>query len=140
MKALEVSQRKALEKLGLREVVYHTPGIAVISDGEGKPTEIDGGTMTAVLLLEGDEVVARGVSVRSPLDNFDKVHARVAARGRALRAIKRGANSGLTKARPDVSGFNVAFNFVTQEFGAKSMVKPKLTEFEENLLSGKASE
>lgn len=46
------------------------------------------GGMTTATVYDGEEIVAQGIAVCSPFDNFSKVSARTIALGRALKALE----------------------------------------------------
>jgi len=70
-------QQLKLEQLGVSTVFYYENGI-----------------ITVCLLRQGKQILARGVAVCSPLDQFVKRTGRAKALGMALRAISRQMASG----------------------------------------------
>ena len=128
---IEKEQLAELEKLNLRHKIYYQ-------------REKDGSVACAVILMEGIDwissnptrlILARGISYCNPLDTFSKVHARVVARGRAMRAIKRRNSSSVIKHR--LLG---NFAFVKTMFNYKSEFRPEPSLFEEKLLKEKEKE
>jgi len=114
---------------GMKEKIYYI-------------TEKDGTRACVVLLAEEgpDKTlipIARGVSVCSKLDAFDRAKGRVIARGRALRAVKKHSMTSGVLFYRDNHNNNQALGRVFSQFGHKSAYRPKTTEFEDKILAYK---
>ena len=122
LKILEGTQRDNLEKQGISEKVYYD--------------KVGEGTIAAVILTDKAGIVARGVTVCSPLDNMNKNQARVVARGRAIRAMRKQRDSGKIVVRPDIM-YNQAIVKAAEIYGVKSAYRPAATDFEAALMKPK---
>lgn len=97
---------------------------------------VDGAT-TVCLLQENDEIVARGISVCSRLDEFDKAEGRRYARNRALEARGRRCNCGeILLNKPRSTWFDVVhLSLARDRFGNyKGYYYPQLTSTERLIL------
>ena len=126
LKEIEEKQKKELDALKVTEVIYYQGFDQPLSSNK---------SMWTVSLLASDkgEVLARGLSVLSDLDNLRKIEGRVRGRGRALRALKSGRDSALIKIRPDNMP-NTALVEAYTRFGFKSMSVPTATSYEAELV------
>lgn len=124
LKEIEKEQQISLINQGLKEVIYYRDF--------GKADKPSIWTVNLVYAKDGT-VFARGVSVMSDKDNFRKVEGRVRARGRALRAVKRGRTSAEINIRDD-NKYNTALRIADKQFGYKSSFSPELTKEEVKLV------
>jgi hypothetical protein len=118
-----IEERQKLEEISRKvtEVLYYTK-------------YPDGSQITTILIITpAGEVVAKGLSVMSSQDNPRKIEGRVRARGRALRAVKSGRNSAEIKIRED-NALNTALQIACAYGDFKSVARPELTEYEEQLV------
>ena len=118
---VEEQQLAYLDIHELQQTVYHNRDF--------------GGAVTVCLISRADgTVIARGVSVCSPLDSFHRSYGRVAARGRAIRAVRKGKDTGemvwLNKAAA-----NPSLHWAGVSFRYKSSWMPTLSKFEASLVS-----
>ena len=101
----------------------------------------DGSRACVVLLVEGKEgeleLVARGISICSRLDTFDRIKGRVIARGRAFRAIKKKHMTGRIKFYRKNYSNNQALQTVWSRFTWKSAYRPEPTYSEKKILAFK---
>jgi hypothetical protein len=119
-KELELEQSETLKQLDLRERIYYKR----FEDGSGR--------CVVLLVAQNGYPLARGVAIQSPKDNFEKGIGRLLARGRALRAIRRGHNSGDLMNSPALNeGIPGSVN---DGMTYKSEINPIVTEFEKTLI------
>lgn len=118
----EERQLAYLDAHGLDQKLYHN-------------RDVNGG-VTVCLVLRKGTVVARGVSICSPLDHFHRSFGRAVARGRALRAVRKERDTGAIERRTD-SITNPALTWAWSIFPYKSSWMPQLTPFEETLIGPK---
>jgi len=116
----EQEQKMVLESMGLYDRIYYM--------------KLEGSVISTVLLCnkKSNEVVARGITICSPLDQFNKKQGRVMARGRAIKAAVRKDNCDAIQGSSGISNVDVVVG-VAAVFGYKSAYKPELTEFEQKL-------
>ena len=104
---------------------------------EVRPLFYYNGCTTTCLLLKGKKVVARGISICSPKDQFIKREGRVKATGRAIGAlINRTSYNRIYPSRfSNKEEYNNSDIFLAAEtYRTKSAYSPKLTKFEESLI------
>ena len=125
-KQMEKEQLVVIENWNLRHKIYYL-------------RESDGSVMCGVVIYremiipKKRLILARGVSFCNPRDTLNKTQARTLARGRAIRAFKKGKSSSVIK--PRLMADNRAFNFTM--FRYKSEYHPEPSFFEEKLLKEK---
>ena len=115
---------KKLEELEVRPLFYYNEHI------------------TTCLLLRNSTVLARGVSICSPKDQFSKKEGRIKATGRAIGALVN--RNTYNKIKPSRFAFKEGYNnndiiIAAEIFGVKSTYVPTLTSFEKELV-GRANE
>lgn len=109
----------------------------------------DNGWQISVCLLinKSGEPIARGISICSPFDNYDKPTGRFLALGRALKAIRKRDTTGeinpsrfdehrsfYPRRKEDEAATRLSVAY--EDFRFKSTYFPNLTEFEARLLGG----
>jgi hypothetical protein len=117
------------ESLGVVPIFYYV-----------SPEDCVARTTTVCLLIKEKEVMARGVAVCSPLDNFEKRIGRAKALGRAIQAIVRKETSGEICSQRFYCSHNnqhVTLEDAEERYKAKSNYLPKLTQWEKELVKGK---
>jgi hypothetical protein len=119
---MKQSQQQRAEELGVRPYFYYL-----------------GGTTTVCLLKKDNECVARGISICSPLDQFEKSTGRAKAFGRALKAFIKENTDCLILIDRLVRKYNGRYELeqllkTHHTFLWKSSYLPTLTEYEERII------
>jgi len=91
--------------------------------------------ITVCLLVKNGKVVARGIAVCSPSDQFVKKTGRAKALGMALRAAINKENNQIIKPRRFILYQPIHPLFKAEIFVYRSYYLPSLTEFEKKLLN-----
>jgi len=115
------TQQQIAEELGVRPYFYYMGQIA-----------------TVCLLKKEDKCVARGVSICSPLDQFNRATGRAKSFGRAIKAVVRQESNCSINLDRFYGKYEVDFmeelHRVESLYGWKSAYLPKLTEYERRIL------
>ena len=110
-----------VEELGLRPFFFHEK----FGDNSG--------AITYCYLKEGDNVVARGLAVCSPMDVFNKKIGRSIALGRAVEAVIREQSFGPLVFHDAVS-YNEAYLGACLDFKFKAEYLPEIVGFEKETM------
>jgi len=112
-------QQQHLEQLQVSPIYYYEYGV-----------------ITVCLLIRDKQVLARGVAVCSPLDQFVKKVGRAKALGMALRALLRSESSEHISPRQFLGTHQQIHPlWEAEKFGYRSQYIPKLTDTEKQILA-----